>query len=65
VAEVRGLYAWLGEPVSEEFATGMARWFAGNSQDREPGARRDPSEYGVDLAHVRSLFASYSAWAGV
>lgn len=65
VAEVRGLYAWLGEPVSEEFATGMARWFAGNAQDREPVARRDAGEYGIDLAHVRSLFASYSAWAGV
>ena len=44
VGEVRGLYDWLGEPVSDEFAAGMARWWHDNNDDRErerpPGRRR-------------------------
>lgn len=68
VSEVRSLYAWLGEPVSDEFATGMAAWWKENSARREAGGTRDPALYGVDLEQVRPLFADYSrrvaAWTG-
>lgn len=58
VGEVRGLYAWLGEPVSEEFASNMASWWEENDA-RERSAPPDPTRFGVDLDQVRSLFADY------
>lgn len=61
VGAVRGLYRWLGEPVSAAFETGMARWFAENSTVREPAAHRDAAAYGLDTERVRSLFAQYTA----
>ena len=60
VAEVRGLYQWLGEPVCEDFESGMAHWWQENSENREPGARRDSAVYGIDIDRVRKLFADYS-----
>ncbi len=68
ISEVRGLYQWLGEPVSAAFEEGMARWWRDNSTHRESDTAREPAAYGVDLARVRSLFADYSryaaAWTG-
>lgn len=61
IGEIRGLYRWLGEPVSAEFETGMARWWQQNSEKREPSSRKNPSDYGVDLDRVRPLFADYVA----
>ena len=61
VAEVRGLYQWLGESVSEEFEIGMTRWWQENSENRDQDPHRDPSAYGVDINQVRTLFAEYSA----
>ena len=61
VGQVRGLYAWLGEPVSEAFAQGMAHWWRENAENREPGSPRDPAVYGVDLERVRALFNTYNA----
>jgi hypothetical protein len=59
VAEVRGLYEWLGEPVTDEFEAGMRRWWAENSEDRDQHERPDPDTYGLDLAAIRPLFADY------
>jgi len=59
VGEVRGLYDWLGEPVTEEFARNMARWWQENDENRERAARPDPSRFGVDLSEVRGLFSEY------
>jgi len=58
VGEVRGLYAWLGEPVSEEFAKRMAVWWEQNDA-REKSAPPDPARFGVDLDRVRLLFTEY------
>lgn len=63
IGEVRGLYAWLGEPVSDEFAAGMARWWKNNSETREGSVHADASTYGLDLDRVRPLFAEYTARA--
>ncbi|MFA5883270.1 MAG: sulfotransferase [Acidimicrobiia bacterium] len=66
IAEVRGLYAWLGEPVSEEFETGMRRWWQENAETRATSVHPDPATFGIDLAAVRPLFADYvtrvAAW---
>lgn len=60
VGEVRGLYDWLGEPVSEEFAQNMGSWWKQNDA-RERSAQPDPARFGIDLDRVRILFADYLA----
>lgn len=59
IGEVRGLYHWLGEPITSEFEQGMARWWQENSENREPNPPKDPSAYGVDLNQLRPLFSDY------
>jgi Sulfotransferase family len=61
LGEVRGLYAWLGEPVTEEFETRMATWWKQNSENREPSIPAEPAHYGLDLDVIRPLFADYTA----
>jgi Sulfotransferase family len=66
IGEVRGLYEWLGEPVTAEFEAGMSQWWQSNAQNREANVHPDPSTYGLDLDKVRPMFADYtsriSAW---
>ncbi len=57
--EVRALYGWLGEPVTEEFDTGMARWWERHAETREQNIHPDPSVFGLDLEAVASCFAGY------
>ena len=59
IGEVRRLYGWLGEPVSDDFEAGMREWWARNAENREPHTHADPEAYGLDLDAVRPLFASY------
>jgi hypothetical protein len=61
IGEVSGLYAWLGEPVTEEFEFRMRRWWAENEENREPSTHPDPATFGLDLGQVRPLFAEYVA----
>jgi hypothetical protein len=63
IGEVRGLYAWLGEPVSDDFEAGMARWWRHNSENRENSRHADAATYGLDLDRVHPLFADYTARA--
>ncbi|MEW9854310.1 sulfotransferase family protein [Novosphingobium sp. M1R2S20] len=58
LGEVRGLYAWLGEDVSPEFARAMALWWAQNDE-RERAVKPDPAQFGLDAAQVRSQFSEY------
>ncbi len=61
IGEVGGLYAWLGEPVTEAFESGMRRWWAENAANREPSTHRDAATFGLDLDEVRPLFGEYVA----
>jgi Sulfotransferase family len=63
IGEVRGLYAWLGRPVSHRFESGMRTWWAANENEREPSVHADPSSAGLDLDEVRPRFAEYVARA--
>jgi hypothetical protein len=63
ISEVRGFYAWLGDPVTEPFESGMRQWWAENAANREPGGHADPATFGLDLDQVRPLFAEYVARA--
>ncbi|HTI76559.1 MAG TPA: sulfotransferase, partial [Mycobacterium sp.] len=60
VGEVRRLYAWLGEPVTDEFETRMLAWWADNAEKREPHVHADPELFGLDLNAIRPLFAQYT-----
>jgi hypothetical protein len=68
IGEVRRLYEWLGEPVTEEFETGMKRWWAENAENREQNIHPEPEVFGLDLDGVRGRFAAYTArmadWTG-
>ena len=59
INEVRGLYAWLGEPVTDEFESRMRGWWAEAAAEREPSSHADPVAFGLDLDKVRPLFADY------
>jgi hypothetical protein len=61
INEVRGLYAWLGEPVTDEFESRMRGWWAEAAAEREPSTHADPVAFGIDLDKVRPLFADYAA----
>jgi hypothetical protein len=61
IGQVRGLYEWLGEPVTPEFEAGMRAWWHDNSEAREKTTHPDPAEFGLDLAALRPLFADYTA----
>lgn len=61
IGEVRRLYRWLGEPLRPAFVEGMEHWWQHNSANREPAAKADPADFGLDLAQVRNEFADYTA----
>jgi hypothetical protein len=63
IAEVRRLYDWLGEPVTDEFEAGMRRWWKANAENREHNVHPEPAEFGLDLDAIRPLFADYVASA--
>ena len=59
IGEVRGLYDWLGQPVNEEFERRMRSWWEANAENREPSSHSALSDYGLDPAEVRAVFADY------
>ena len=59
IGEVKGLYGWLGEPVSDEFELRMQSWWAEAAAQREPPSHADPVEFGIDFDDVRPRFADY------
>ena len=68
IGEVRNLYAWLGEPMTDEFESGMRRWWEANAARRDGNVHPDASAFGLDLDEVRHCFGAYSArlpgWIG-
>jgi hypothetical protein len=63
IGQVRGLYEWLGQPVSGEFERRMRQWWETNAANREPATHSSLSDYGLDADEVRSSFADYVARA--
>ncbi|MDY6995903.1 MAG: sulfotransferase [Actinomycetota bacterium] len=59
IGQVRRLYGWLGEPVSEEFECRMRAWWDANADNREPHPKAEPEAFGLDLDAVRPRFARY------
>jgi hypothetical protein len=66
IGEVRRLYRWLGEPMTDEFETRMHAWWADNADKREPHPKADAQAFGLDLNAIRPLFADYvERWRNV
>jgi hypothetical protein len=63
IGEVRGLYGWLGEPVTDEFTERMNSWWQHSQDEREASTKSDPAIYGLDPAKIRPRFADYVAHA--
>lgn len=61
IGQVRGLYDWLGEPVTPAFEDNMAQWWKENSESREPSVHLEPELFGLDLDEIRPMFADYIA----
>jgi hypothetical protein len=59
VGEVRRLYRWLGEAVTDEFEEGMRDWWTENAEKREPHPKARPEEFGLELNAIRPLFGQY------
>jgi hypothetical protein len=59
IGEVRRLYGWLGEPVTDEFEARMHAWWTDNAEKREPHIHAEPEAFGLDLDAIRPLFANY------
>jgi hypothetical protein len=68
IGQVRGLYDWLGKPVTAEFEAGMTQWWADNAEHRDENVHPAPETFGLDLDEVRGRFATYTArmhdWTG-
>jgi len=64
IGEVRGLYRWLGQPVSEEFESSMQSWWTQAAAEREPSSHADPVQFCIEFDTVRPLFADYVQAAG-
>jgi Sulfotransferase family len=60
LTQVRALYSWLGEPVSERFEEGMRTWWADHAADREPNIHPDPRQFGLDVDELRVVFGPYT-----
>jgi hypothetical protein len=59
IGEVKRLYAWLGEPVSDEFEAGMRAWWQSAAASRLPNTHPDAAVFGLNMDAVRPLFADY------
>lgn len=60
IGEVTGIYAWLGQPVTDEFAARMGSWWTQAAAEREASSHADPAMFDIDLDHVRPRFARYT-----
>lgn len=60
IGEVRRLYEWLGEPVTDEFEAGMQQWWDEHAVERTHNVHPSPAELGLDLDVVREQFAAYN-----
>lgn len=60
IGEVTGLYAWLGQHVTDEFAARMGSWWTQAATEREASSHADPAMFDIDLDHVRPRFARYT-----
>jgi hypothetical protein len=59
MGQIRKLYAWLGDDLSDLAAERMQTWWNENSAERQGARKYDPARYGVDAEDLRQRFAFY------
>jgi hypothetical protein len=59
MGQIRKLYAWLGEDLSDLAAGRMEAWWNANSAERQGARRYVPETYGVTAEELRRRFAFY------
>jgi hypothetical protein len=59
MGQIRKLYAWLGDDLSDLAAERMQKWWNENSAERQGARTYDPARYGVDAEDLRKRFAFY------
>ena len=59
MGQIRKLYAWLGDELSDVAAQRMEAWWQANSAERQGARTYDPARYGVDPDDLRRRFAFY------
>lgn len=60
IGEVRHLYRWLGQDLSDEFERNMAAWWEKNNESRAARPVREPAAADVDLGDSAGLFTEYT-----
>ncbi len=60
VAEMRKLYAWMGDELTDEVEARMATWWSTNPRDKQGVHEYHPEQYGIDLDELRQQFAFYN-----
>jgi hypothetical protein len=58
IPEIEGLYAWLGEPLTEEARRRMIAWGQDNPREKHSGP--DMGAFGIDIATLRERFRFYT-----
>jgi hypothetical protein len=59
MGEIRKLYAWLGDDLSEVAAQRMQKWWNENSAERQGARKYSPEQYGVNAEDLKQRFAFY------
>jgi Sulfotransferase family len=59
MGQIRRLYAWLDDELSDVAAQRMEKWWKENSAERQGARKYDPARYGVDAEDLRQRFAFY------
>lgn len=65
IAAMEQLYRDMGDTLSGDTRTAMARWWEESSQDRRKGPRPDASTYGLDRADIDQEFSFYHDRFGI
>jgi hypothetical protein len=65
IAEIKRLYAALGEHLSPDASTAMQAWWSANAVDRAPSAPHAPGEFGLHAADIATAFAAYHRRFGI
>jgi hypothetical protein len=59
------LYAWMGEPLTDEAVARMKAWRQGSPRDKHGDHLYDAADFGLDAGALRARFAFYTQRFGV
>jgi hypothetical protein len=60
IKEIEALYAWLGEPLTDEARRRMVAWGKDTPRDKHGRHDYDPAAFGIDIPKLQERFRFYS-----